>query len=92
MSYRDDEVARDERARALIDEIAALERDQLAAAAAERRLDDARRELATLRLPALASRPATPGEEPAPPPGLAAHVLVFCAAAAAAFAGSTLLL
>jgi cytochrome c-type biogenesis protein CcmH/NrfG len=93
VSYRDDEAARDERARALIDEIAGLERDQIAAAAAERRLEDARRELATLRSPA--APPAAPAAlaaaEPARPPSLATHVVVFCATAGAAFAGYTLL-
>lgn len=89
MSYRDDEAARDERARALIDEIAKLERDQIEASAAERRLDDARRELATLRGPAA---PLTAAVAEAPrPPSLATHVLVFCATAGAAFAGYSLL-
>jgi hypothetical protein len=80
--YRDDDLARDERATALIDEIARLERDKIAHAAAERRLEDARRELQTLQ----------PVAEPQPtPPGLLTHVMVFAVAAAATFVGYTLL-
>jgi len=84
--YRDDDEARAERAKLLIDEIAGLEHEKLAHAAADRRLEDARRELATLQ--------PTPGPpaEPAPrPPGLATHVVVFCVAACATFAGYTML-
>lgn len=90
MSYRDDDAARDERANTLIDEIARLERDKVAAAAAERRLEEAKRELATLRVPETAAVIAQPAE-PEPPSPLA-HVLAFCAAAGAAFAGYSLLL
>jgi cytochrome c-type biogenesis protein CcmH/NrfG len=89
VSYRDDNAARDERANTLIDEIARLERDKVAAAAADRRLEEARRELATLRLPEPTTASAARAE---PAPSLAAHVLAFCAAAGAAFAGYSLLL
>jgi hypothetical protein len=82
--YRDDDVARAERAHALIQEIADLERKKVAQAAADQRLAAARDELAALAPPA-----ETPPEKP---PGLLAHVLVFGATAAAAFAGYTLLL
>jgi hypothetical protein len=84
--YRDDDAARTERAKLLIDEIAGLERERLAAAAADRRLEDAKRELAALQV--------TPGApaEPAPrPPGLATHLVVFGVTACATFAGYTLL-
>lgn len=84
--YRNDDEARHERANALIEEIAELERAKVAHASAERRLEDARRELATLQLAA------TPADEPAPrPPGITAHVVVFCLAACATYAGYTLL-
>jgi cytochrome c-type biogenesis protein CcmH/NrfG len=88
--YRDDDKARDERANALIDEIARLEREKVAAAAGERRLEEARKELETLRLPSTSTSASV--AEPAPrPPSLATHVLVFCATAGAAFAGYSLL-
>ena len=81
--YRDDDVARAARANALIDEIADLEREKLARAAVEGRLDSARRELASLAAP---NAPAA-----APTPGLGVHLGVFAAAATAAFAGYSLL-
>jgi hypothetical protein len=87
--YRDDDDARAERAKLLIDEIAGLEREKLAAAAADRRLEGAKRELAALQ-----SAPSAPSEpaEPAPqPPGIVTHIAVFCVAACATFAGYTLL-
>ena len=74
--YRDDDAARSERANALIDEIADLERQKLAHAAADQRLEAARRELASLQIHA-ATAPT--------PPTLTMHLLVFGAAAAAAF-------
>jgi hypothetical protein len=76
--YRDDDIARTERATALIDEIAELERQQLAQAANARRLEAARMELSALQ-----------PQEDAPPrsPGLAAHVAVFATAAVVAFLG-----
>lgn len=80
--YRDDDEARAERARLLIDEIASLEREKLAYGAAERRLEDARRELATLQ-------PTT--DATTTPPGLAMHIFVGCAAACVAFTAYTLL-
>lgn len=90
MSYRDDDLARDERANALIDEIAKLEREKIAAAAGERRLDEAKRELATLQLTSAAVTVAPPAPAEPEPPSLAAHVLAFCGAAGAAFLGYTL--
>jgi len=74
--YRDDEVAGAARANALIDEIAGLERDQVAAAERARRLDAARQELAELK-------PAAADE--ARGPGIAIHVVVLAAAAIIAF-------
>ena len=74
--YRDDDSARTQRANALIDEIAGLERQKLAHAAADQRLEAARRELSVLQLhAAAATKPAT----------LTTHLLVFGASAAAAF-------
>ncbi len=84
--YRNDDEARDERASHLIDEIAELERARIAHTTAERRLEEARRELATLQLAPGPMTSSTP--EPA---GIATHVLVFCVAALAMFAGYTLL-
>ena len=84
MSYRADDDARTARADALISEIADLERQKVAQATADQRLEAARRELADLQ-----------GPPPAPPveraPGLLAHALAFAAAAAVAFTGYTLL-
>jgi hypothetical protein len=84
--YRDDDDARAERAKLLIDEIAGLEREKLAHAAAARRLEDAKRDLAALQ-----SAPGAPAEPAPRPPGLVTHVVVFCVAACATFAGYTLL-
>jgi hypothetical protein len=84
--YRDDDAARAERAKLLIDEIAGLEREKLAAAAADRRLEDAKRELAALH-----AGPGAPAEPAPKPPGAVTHVVVFCVAACATFAGYTLL-
>jgi hypothetical protein len=83
--YRNDDEARGERANALIDEISELERARVAHAATERRLEDARRELATLQLV-----PGPTASAPRPP-GVAAHIVVFCVAALATFAGYTFL-
>ena len=80
--YRDDDKARADRANALIDEIADLERQKLAAATAEQRLETAKRELGELQ-------GASPPVERRP--GVVAHVAVFGACAAAAFIGYTLL-
>jgi hypothetical protein len=80
--FRDDDIARTERANALIDEIAELERQQLAQATTVQRLEAARRELSALQPPA---------EVPPRPPGLALHIAVFATAAAVAFLGYTLL-
>jgi hypothetical protein len=80
--YRDDDHARSERANALIDEIAGLEREKLARTSVEQRLEDARRELAALQ----------PSTDPAHrPPGLAAHLIVFGAAACTTAAAYLLL-
>jgi hypothetical protein len=83
MSYRDDDDAADARARALIDEIARLERARLSHAAEERRLEEARRELTALQ----------PSPAPQTPraPGLGAHLVVFSVAACATFAAYSLL-
>ena len=84
--YRNDDEARDERASALIDEIAELERARIAHGAAERRLEEARCELATLQL--------APGPTTNPTPeraGIAAHIIVFAVAALVTFGGYTLL-
>ena len=80
--YRDDGTARVERANALIDEIAELERQKVINATTDHRLATAKHELSALQSP-------TPAAPPAPP-GLTIHLLVFGAAAAAAFIGYTL--
>jgi hypothetical protein len=82
--YKDDQAARGERASALIDEIADLERKKVEAANTEARLESARRELSTLQ----AHAPKPPDEKR---PGLVAHVLVFAGTAGAAFLGYSLL-
>jgi hypothetical protein len=74
--YRDDDSARTQRANALIDEIASLERQKVAHATADQRLEAARRELLALQAHA------TVGPKP---PTLATHLLVFGGSAAAAF-------
>ncbi|HRC58938.1 MAG: hypothetical protein IPI49_23020 [Myxococcales bacterium] len=80
--YRDDETAQSSRASALIDEIARLEREKLALASTDRRLEEARRELASFQ-------PAA--EPPARAPGLAVHLAVYGLSALATFAVYTLL-
>jgi hypothetical protein len=80
--YRDDDAARTERASALIDEIAGLERQKLAHATADQRIETARRELSALQSHATAA--------PTPPP-LTMHMLVFGASAAAAFVAYNLM-
>ncbi len=86
MSYRDDAKAHTDRADALIQEIAELERKKVEQAANERRLEEARSELATLQV----QMPSAPREDDRPP-GIVAHLLVFGATAAATFVGYTLL-
>jgi hypothetical protein len=81
--YREDETARGARAHDLISEIAKLEREKVARAEQDERLETARRELASLQAAPPATRP--------PAPGVVTHVLVFGAAALATFAGYTLL-
>jgi hypothetical protein len=83
--YRDDDVARGERAHALISEIADLERQKVARAELDQRLETARVELAALQV--------TPSTAPPEPrlPGVLVHLLVFGVAASATFAGYTLL-
>ena len=80
--YRDDDTARTERANALIDEIAELERQKVINAVTDHRLETAKRELSALQ----SHSPAAPQD----PPGLTIHLLVFGATAAAAFVGYTL--
>jgi hypothetical protein len=80
--YKDDDIARAQRADSLIDEIAALERQKVAQAATDERLESARRELSTLQSHA----PTAPRG-----PGAIAHLIVFGATAAAAYLGYTLL-
>jgi hypothetical protein len=79
--YRDDDAARVERANALIEEIGKLEREKVAHAATDQRLEAARHELRGLQA-ASAERP----------PGIATHLLVFAATAGVAFTAYTLLL
>lgn len=82
--YRDDDAAHAERANALIDEIAELERQKVAATQTEQRLEAAKRELAALQV--------TPGDAPRDKPaGLLVHMFVFSATATAAYLGYTLL-
>ena len=81
--YRDDDVARAERAHALIQEIADLERQKVTQATADQRLAAAKGELSALHAP--------PPAPPERPPGLATHLLVFAGTAAAAFLGYTLM-
>lgn len=85
MSYRADDDARALRADALITEIAELERQRLAQAAADARLAAAKAELADLQGPA----PTAARSER--PPGVLAHAVAFLAAAAIAFIGYTVL-
>ena len=80
--YRDDDAARIERANALIDEIAELERQKLINAVTEHRLETAKHELSALQSDSPAASQA--------PPGLITHLLVFGVTAAAAFVGYTL--
>ena len=81
--YRDDDIAGAARANALIDEIAGLEREQIAATERARRLEAARQELADLRPPAAASEPHAPG--------LGVHLLLLGASALTAFLAYSLL-
>lgn len=80
--YRDDDTARTERANALIDEIAELERQKVIHATTDHRLETAKHALSALQ----AHAPAAPHE----PPWLITHLLVFGVTAAAAFVGYTL--
>lgn len=82
--YRDDEVAGAARANALVDEIADLERAQIAATERARRIEAARQELAELR------SASGPMAEPRGP-GLGVHVAVLAASAVAAFVAYSLL-
>jgi hypothetical protein len=81
--YREDDIAREARAGALIGEIAELERQKIVRAEQDRRLEAARHELEALQAPTT----------PPPPraPGLGAHVIAFGAAAVVTFLGYTLL-
>lgn len=83
--YRDDEAARGARADALINEISDLERQKVARAEQDHRLEAARQELAALQA-------ITPPAPPAPrSPTALVHLAVFVAAAAVTFTGYTLL-
>jgi hypothetical protein len=82
--YRDDEAAHANRANALIDEIAELERQKITQAQTEQRLEAAKRELAALQVTPAAAAPPKP-------PGLLVHLFVFSATATAAYLGYTLL-
>jgi hypothetical protein len=81
--YRDDDAARGARADALINEISDLERQKVARAEQDHRLQAARLELASIQAPPPADAPR--------PPGLFVHVFVFSLAACATFVGYTLL-
>jgi len=82
--YKDDDTAHAQRANALIDEIAELERQKVAAAQTEARLEAAKRQLAALQV--------TPGDAPREsPPGVLLHLFVFSATATVAYLGYTLL-
>jgi hypothetical protein len=87
MSYRDDDAARTERATQLIDDIAQLERQKLAAAKVEAQLDAAKAELASMQATSTVALPAS--EDKTPP--IVTHVLVFAGTAAVTFFGYTLL-
>lgn len=80
--YKDDGIARSERANALIDEIARLERDKVAQAAADQRLEAARIELRSLQAGA---------DKPPAQPGALAHLLVFAGTAGTAYLVSMLI-
>ena len=82
--YRDDDAAHAERANALIDEIADLERQKVAQAQTDARLEAAKRALAALQV-----TPAPP--DASKPAGLLVHLFVFSATATAAYLGYTLL-
>ena len=86
-AYRDDEAARSDRASSLIDEIAGLERKKVEHAAAERRLEDARRELSDLQTVPAATTPIAVARHPS----VVAHLAVFGATASAAYLGYMLL-
>ncbi len=88
--YREDDPAHAARAGSLIDEIADLERKKVAHAAAEKLLDDAKRELADLQAVQTVLPAAPPVVEK--PPSVLVHVLVFAGTAGAAFLGYTLLI
>ena len=86
--YKDDDIARDARADALIEEIGALEKQKVEQAKTDQRLEAARAELRTLQ----ASATIAPGTPPAePPPGVLTHLLVFAGTAGAGFLAYILL-
>ena len=86
--YKDDDLARKERANALIEEIGRLERKKVEQVATEQRLEAARAELLTLQATQTIAPPAPAPEKP---PGLAAHVMVFAGTAGAGFLAYMLL-
>jgi hypothetical protein len=93
VSYRDDEQARTDRANALIDEIAELERQKVLQAANDRRLEVAKAELKTLQSND-APEP-EPVAEPEPPRftprRIALHAATFSCSAVATFLAYSIL-
>jgi hypothetical protein len=79
--YRDDDVARGERANALISEIGDLERQKVLAAKTEARLAAARDELRGLQ----AASTVSVGPAPERPPSLTTHIAVFAMTAGTAY-------
>ena len=88
--YREDDPAHAARAGSLIDEIADLERKKVAHVTMEKRLEEAKRELADLQA-VQTVMPAAPPPVEEKPPSVLAHVLVFAGTAGAAVLGYTLL-
>jgi hypothetical protein len=85
VSYRDDDTARADRANALINEIAELERQMLALAQAEQRLESARTELRELQAVSLPRDPEQRSH------GAGMHLVVFALAAMSTYVGYSLL-
>jgi hypothetical protein len=79
--YRDDDVARGERANALISEIGDLERQKVEAAKTEARLAAARDELRGLQ----AASTVDVGPAPERPASVTTHIAVFAMTAGAAY-------
>jgi hypothetical protein len=81
--YRDDDIARSERANALIDEIAKLERQKVEQAATDQRLEAARTELRAMQSNAPVASERSPS--------FVVHVGVFALTASVAFLAYVLL-